>query len=631
MTVLLKNNVVGYLAAAIGSSDTGIALQTGNGAYFPLPTGSDYFYATLVSTSNTVEVIKVTARSDDTLTVTRAQDGTTALSFAAGSRVELRVNAAAITDTVNLAVSTAVAGVMSDFAASSGSTLVGHAGGTGAVSTTVGALLRNYVHVEQYGAVGDNSTDDYTAITNAATEAAAQGSQLIFDGTKTYKINQDTLTFPAGLNVRFNGAILNFTKTQGSSTNPAVSITGPFNADFLRVNIPTGVVRNYGVSAEGNNVSIGRVTVTSVDVQPQLAAAGDYGVQFANGARFLCDRITVTNFDRAVIIDTTTDSTIGGINVDSYVRAIYEVDNLRLKIGASVVKTRSPNASNTAGHNGFLSSGGTNNSFEDFTVLDAAEEGVRIGGGPQYNITLTRFRVKDAQANGIKVLGTNNATPVTGEYMQGIIIDSPIIEDCGTNGGTADRCGILVQRSVGVQINNPIIRPRDNTYCAVYGIEIYASEDVNITNPIIQDAEFSGIYMPTALNTNYADISRVNITGGMISGCGADGLQFTATNAMIIRHVQISNIKLWGNGRRGATLSAGTGGSFLSCFLSAHFYNNTEDTIVSNDSSWLFDCWGNETYGSGSTTFASIVAKNSSRWSNETTLYILKAGTWTAL
>lgn len=522
--------------------------------------------------------------------------------------------------------------VLAALAASGGAALVGYIGGSaGAVATTIQSKLRQYVHVADYGAVGDNSTDDYTAIVSAATAAAAQGTQLVFDGTKTYKINQDTLTLPAGLNVRFNGAVLNFTKTQGSNTNPAVVITGPFNADFLRVNIPTGVVRNYGIIAEGNNVSIPRITLTSTDVQPQLAAAGDYGVKFANGARFLCDRIVTTNFDRAVVIDTTTDSTIGGINVDSYVRGVYEVDNTRLKIGASVIKTRSPNASNTAGHNGFLSSGGTNNTFEDFTVLDAGEEGIRIGGGPQQNVMLVRPRVKDAQANAIKVLGTSNTSPVVGEYQQNLFIIDPICEDCGTSGGSEDRNGILIQRSIGVQITNPIIRKRDNTYSAVYGILVYASEDVNITNPIIQDAQYSGIYMLTDINSNVADLSRVDVIGGMVTDCGTDGLQISSTASATIRNVNVTGIKLFGNGRRGATLAAGSGGTFISCFLNAQFYGNTETTITSTSTGWMLDCFGVETYGTSPTSFASITAANSSRWSNETSFYVLKAGTWTAL
>ena len=100
MGIQLKNNASGTLATAISASDTGIVLTTGNGASFPALGATDYFYATLESTGGTFEVIKVTARSGDSMTVVRAQEGSTANSFAAGSRIELRVTAASVADVV---------------------------------------------------------------------------------------------------------------------------------------------------------------------------------------------------------------------------------------------------------------------------------------------------------------------------------------------------------------------------------------------------------------------------------------------------------------------------------------------------------------------------------------------------
>lgn len=100
MGVKLKNNAVGYLSTAISASDIGIVLQSGNGALFPSLTAGEYFYATLFSVSGTYEIIKVTARVGDTLTIIRAQEGTIANSFAGGSRVEMRVTAQSIYDSI---------------------------------------------------------------------------------------------------------------------------------------------------------------------------------------------------------------------------------------------------------------------------------------------------------------------------------------------------------------------------------------------------------------------------------------------------------------------------------------------------------------------------------------------------
>jgi hypothetical protein len=79
------------LATAVDADDTSVVVQTGDGAKFPTCcTGSQDFYVVL-QTGTTQEVVRVTNRSTDTLTVVRAQQGTSGASFGIGSRVEQRV------------------------------------------------------------------------------------------------------------------------------------------------------------------------------------------------------------------------------------------------------------------------------------------------------------------------------------------------------------------------------------------------------------------------------------------------------------------------------------------------------------------------------------------------------------
>jgi hypothetical protein len=98
MGVKVTNNAFGTLSASINTTDTTITLDSGQGARFPTLGASDYFYGTVIDTSNNLEIVKVTARSTDSMTVTRAQDNTTALSFAIGDRFELRPTAALFED-----------------------------------------------------------------------------------------------------------------------------------------------------------------------------------------------------------------------------------------------------------------------------------------------------------------------------------------------------------------------------------------------------------------------------------------------------------------------------------------------------------------------------------------------------
>jgi hypothetical protein len=98
MGIKFANSAFATLAAGINSSVTSITLTTGQGARFPSLAGGDYFFATLIDTSNNLEIVKCTARATDVLTVVRGQESTTARSFATGDRIELRVTAQGLVD-----------------------------------------------------------------------------------------------------------------------------------------------------------------------------------------------------------------------------------------------------------------------------------------------------------------------------------------------------------------------------------------------------------------------------------------------------------------------------------------------------------------------------------------------------
>lgn len=96
MGVKVTNNATTTIAADLGSAALSLTVASGTGALFPILGGSDYFYATLSDTNDNYEVVKVTARTDDVMTIVRAQEGTLALPFPANSRFELRVTAASV-------------------------------------------------------------------------------------------------------------------------------------------------------------------------------------------------------------------------------------------------------------------------------------------------------------------------------------------------------------------------------------------------------------------------------------------------------------------------------------------------------------------------------------------------------
>jgi hypothetical protein len=101
MAIQFANNAATTLFSSVTVSDTQIVVSPGGGALFPAAGGSNYFMVTVVDNiTGLLEIMKVTARSGDTFTVARAQEGTTARAFPTNSSVELRLTAQSIFDVI---------------------------------------------------------------------------------------------------------------------------------------------------------------------------------------------------------------------------------------------------------------------------------------------------------------------------------------------------------------------------------------------------------------------------------------------------------------------------------------------------------------------------------------------------
>ena len=90
MAIKFANNATATLASGISGSATTIVLAAGKGALFPTLGGGDYFYATLINGAAAMEIVKITDRTTDTLTATRAQEGTTGIVCVTGDIFECR-------------------------------------------------------------------------------------------------------------------------------------------------------------------------------------------------------------------------------------------------------------------------------------------------------------------------------------------------------------------------------------------------------------------------------------------------------------------------------------------------------------------------------------------------------------
>jgi len=120
MGVKFANNFETTISGSINSSVTTIAITSATG--FPSLGAGDYAYCTLQKESPlTQEIVKVTAISGTSLTVVRAQEGTSASAFASGDAFELRITATGLTE---IATSATLAAVLGAGSSTSGTDMV---------------------------------------------------------------------------------------------------------------------------------------------------------------------------------------------------------------------------------------------------------------------------------------------------------------------------------------------------------------------------------------------------------------------------------------------------------------------------------------------------------------------------
>src|ERR1700752_1361358 len=85
-TYQFANNANSNLAAPINTVATTLQVAAGTGGLFPTPQANQPFFLTLIDSATQLvnEIVLVTARVGDVMTIVRAQDGTTAKSWLGG-------------------------------------------------------------------------------------------------------------------------------------------------------------------------------------------------------------------------------------------------------------------------------------------------------------------------------------------------------------------------------------------------------------------------------------------------------------------------------------------------------------------------------------------------------------------
>jgi hypothetical protein len=273
------NNASTTLASGIDSSVTSLTVAAGTGALFPTLAGSQYFYTTLSNLAGTIiEIVKVTARSTDTFTIVRGQDNTSASSFIAGDKVELRVTAADLNNFPQLDSTNTFAEVQTfTNGVSLGADLPVSDGGTGA--STADTARANLT------AARSGSNTDITSLSGLSTPlSASQGgtgaNSLVNAGIDLVTFNTTATAAGTTTLLSTDQSVQFFTGTTTQTIVLPVASTMVLGQRFTIHNNSTD---SLTVNSSGSNL-VGTVTpnttviVTCISTTGTSAASWDYDI-----------------------------------------------------------------------------------------------------------------------------------------------------------------------------------------------------------------------------------------------------------------------------------------------------------------------------------------------------------------
>lgn len=262
---LYTNNAATVLASGINASATSLTVASGAGSLFPSPTGGNYFYVTLITADSTgSEIVKCTARSVDTLTITRGQEGTTARSFATGDSVQLRVTAQGLVDIFNNGGVQSISGSTNVVVSSSTGTPTISLPTTITSNTSGNAATASQSTTQ---ASTDNSTNIATTAFVKTVVSGATGAlgTMSSQNANNVAITGGTINGVTGTN---SGLTVGNATIAGSATTASSISTGgglqnmaPTNIGSLTIGAfndytGSGPTRNWGDSVSGGSILI---------------------------------------------------------------------------------------------------------------------------------------------------------------------------------------------------------------------------------------------------------------------------------------------------------------------------------------------------------------------------------------
>ena len=335
MGIVFKNNAKTTLGSSLTNSATSATVT--DGSVFPSLAAGEFFFCTFDDGTNN-EIVKVTARSSNTLTIVRAQESTTARAFSSGDAAELRLTAGVLET------------IQENIAAKSANQTVFNAttsGGATSYDIGIDPGVEGNAMVFLNGVLQHHNTISFSSSTLTFDAAPPNGMALEVIVDNLINLQSSNLTVDSFTAADVGGsAQTDFTlsDTPAAETNLIVFVDGVFqDQDAYTISnntltITTGVIAGRGVTVYViNPVNIGTPsdgTITSAKLSGNITMPGTLTVG-SNDVAFDSPTFVVDNSNSRVGLGTASPSVPVDIVGDVKMSANLTVDTSTLVVDSS--------------------------------------------------------------------------------------------------------------------------------------------------------------------------------------------------------------------------------------------------------------------------------------------------------
>lgn len=234
-------------------------------------------------------------------------------------------------------------------------------------------LLSNAVDLKRFGAVGDGVTDDTQAIQQAIDFAYSEG-RAVKGENNTYLVSSITLKpnvyYLKGVTFLSNGMLTGNVYVVNCQQGVVV--------DEINVKLPTESTNERSVQVV-SECNIDSIKISS-DTQKSVFNDALDGALLISGTNITIGSIFINSFDYAVNIYNCSNIYINQIRCTSFVRGVYIRKSKGCNFAYISTVGKSPNATQSPGHNSLLIEECESLTFNSLNLSDAGEHAVRIGG-----------------------------------------------------------------------------------------------------------------------------------------------------------------------------------------------------------------------------------------------------------